>query len=317
MSTAALEALFPIGGLFFDGSATNSLLVLHKGKLVYERYAEGWDRDRPNYLASATKSVLSALVGIAISEGYIRGVDQKVIDFFPEAVLPPGQESKRDMTIEHLLTMTSGLGNVYTSYEEFLEFVVQPDIGLAFFMSGQANPPGTKYYYGWDAQLLGSVLSRAVKRDLFEYAKEKLFGPLGMDSAEWLLFGRNGYDEDGKVILFGEDDFTYSTSSGLLLSSGDMLKFGYLYLNYGRWEGKQIVPAEWVARTPPRTQTPTAYGYLWYNNVLLPFSGAYEARGAAGQWICVLPFLDLVIARAAQPGPADEFLWKISDLFST
>ena len=93
----------------FPGSATDSLLILHKGKLVYERYAKGWDKDKPHYMASVTKSVLSALVGIAIGEGKIKGVHQKVIDFFPDAKIAPGQESKRDMTIEHLLTMTSGL----------------------------------------------------------------------------------------------------------------------------------------------------------------------------------------------------------------
>ena len=89
---------------------TDSILLLHKGKLVYENYAEGWDRDPPHYMASVTKSVTSALVGIAIGDGLIRGVDQKVLDFFPEAVdLPGWEESKRDMTIEHLLTMTSGI----------------------------------------------------------------------------------------------------------------------------------------------------------------------------------------------------------------
>jgi CubicO group peptidase (beta-lactamase class C family) len=317
LSTAALEALFPVAGLVVSGTHTSSLLVLHKGELVYERYADGVEPDSPLSVASVTKSVLSALVGIAIGEGYIAGVDQKVIDFFPEAeaMLSPGQESKRDMTVEHLLTMTSGLGDLYTSYEGFLELVMQPDIGLACFLGEQVNPPGTKYYYGWDAMLLGAVLSRAIGRDLFAYAKEKLFDPLGMDSVDWMLYGRNGLDEDGKVMLFGEDNFTYSTSSGLLLSPRDMLRFGYLYLNEGRWEDRQIIPADWVTKTPPRAKTPLSYGYLFHNNMLLPFSGAYEATGACGQWISVLPFLDTVIVRTGEPGPVDMFIWDIENLF--
>ena len=121
----ALEAWYSVFKTLDFASTTESLLILHKGKIVYERYAEGWDKDTPHFMASVTKSVTSALVGIAIGEGVIGGVDDKVVTYFPEAVGMPGwQEIKRDMTIEHLLTMTSG---ILTETDEEWDGFFSPD----------------------------------------------------------------------------------------------------------------------------------------------------------------------------------------------
>jgi len=284
-------------------STTDSLLILHKGKIVYERYAEGWDADTPHWMASVTKAVLSALVGIAIGEGKIVGVDQKVVEFFPEAVKLPGwEESKRDMTVEHLLTMTSGLPGDGDRVD--WDWWGAEDSGLAAFLSPQMAKPGTRYSYssGPSCQTLACLVSRAVKKNLFEYAKEKLFGPLGMASVAW------DAAEDGRN--FG--------GFGISMTPRDMARFGYLYLNHGRWEDRQIIPADYVAVTPPRSKATRAYGYLFWNYPMLPFDSSYQANGAFGQYIDILPEYDAVIVRTASQnwldGKWDELQWKLDEM---
>ena len=278
------------GNVFSDG-----VLVLHKGKLVYEDYAEGWDKDTSHQMYSVTKSIVSTLVGIAIGEGKIKGVDQKVIDFFPDAKIAPGQESKRDMTIEHLLTHTSGLrgdGDKEALQDDWWE---AKDSGLAAFETPQVAAPGKGHSYssGAGMQTLACLVSRAVKKNLFAYAKEKLFGPLGMTSVAW----------DAAA-----DGSTYG-GFGLSMTPRDMLRFGYLYLNDGRWEGKQIVPADYVARTPPRSKAAMAYGYLFWNTSLTPFDESYEASGSFGQFICIMPEYDAVIVRTGSIGPITKAVY--------
>ncbi|MCL2300525.1 MAG: beta-lactamase family protein [Firmicutes bacterium] len=287
----------PINGNVFS----DSVLVLHKGKLAYEDYAEGWDKDTPHQMYSVTKSIVSALVGVAIGEGKIKGVDQKVIDFFPEAKIAPGQESKRDMTIEHLLTHTSGLSG--DGDKEAMEYVWwEPgslgkayDSGIAAFETPQVAAPGKVHSYssGAGMQTLACLVSRAVKMNLFEYAKKKLFGPLGMTSVAW--------DAAADGNNYG--------GFGLSMTPRDMLRFGYLYLNNGRWEDKQIIPADYVTRTPPRSKAAQAYGYLFWNTTLLPFDASYEASGSFGQFIAVMPEWDAVIVRTGSIGPITKAIY--------
>jgi len=288
---AVLEARYFLKDLPFPASTTDSLLILYKGKLVYERYADGWDKDTPHFMASVTKSVTSALVGIAIGEGYIKGVDQKVLEFFPEAPKLPGwEESKRDMTIEHLLTMTSGIE--YDTEEKW--DLVGPDAAdhaLSAFLIPQSTAPGTKYFYDNAApSILLGIIARATKRGVLEYAEEKLFGPLGMTSVEWWT------TPDG--LPYG--------AFGIDMTPRDMLRFGYLYLNNGRWEDKQIIPASYVAVTPPRSKAQKAYGYMFWNFPMLPFDSSYQANGAFGQYIEIIPEWDMVIARTASQTWLDE-----------
>lgn len=286
-----------IKGLRLGGMETHSMLVLHKGKLIYEDYAEGWDKDTPHFMASVTKSFLSALVGIAIGEGKIKGADQKVIEFYPDAVIAEGQESKKDMTIEHLLTMTSGLpGDSDASDWAWWD---APDISKAAFETPQLHAPGVKYSYnsGPGCQTLAGIVCRAVGMSLYDYAQEKLFGPLGMTSVTW--------DQ--------ADDGSYFGGFGLNMTPRDMARFGYLYLNYGRWENKQILPADWVVQSGPRSKASYSYGRMFWNYDLLPFGDAYEANGAVGQFINIIPAMDMVIVRTGGPGAFDEFIVSVKE----
>jgi len=294
---AFLEAWYAVFKDMDLGSVTDSLLILHHGKLVYERYGKGWDEDTAHPMYSVTKAVLSALVGIAIGEGKIESVEQKVIDFYPDAVIAPGQECKLDMTIEHLLTMTSGLPG--DNEPEDSEWWEATDSGKAAFETAQPAAPGERFAYssGSSCQTLAGLIRRAVGKDLLEYAKEKLFIPLGMDSVIW------GTAADG--LPFG--------GFGIEMTPRDMLRFGYLYLNNGRWEDEQIIPEAYVAATPPKSKEKSAYGYLFWNFPLLPNDNSFEANGAWGQQIEILPEYDMVIVRTGTQSRFNLFLHGIED----
>lgn len=268
---------------------TDGILVLRGGEIIYERYAGGWGRDTPHRMYSITKSIVSALVGIAIGEGKIKSVRQKVAEFYPDAVIAPGQESKLDMTIEHLLTHSSGLpGDSENSDAAWWD---APDSGRAAFEIPQAAAPGKRYAYssGPGMQTLGCLVSRAVGMSLFEYARRKLFGPLGMDSVTWDTAPGDGRNYGG---------------FGITMTPEDMLRFGMLFLNDGKWEGKQIIPSEYIKAAHPPSPTRANYGYLFRSYSDEPgYENALRAAGFFGQFICVLPDQDTIIVRTGSAGP--------------
>lgn len=291
LSSVAFEALYTVKGLIDGGLITESLLVLHKGKLIYENYEKIWDDKIPHAMHSVTKSVAATLVGIAIHEGKIGSIQDKVIDYFPDAVIAAGQERKRDMTIEHLLTMTSGI--VCTTDEDWGTYYADDmeDSALWAFELPQSYDPGTQYVYDNVAPtIMLGIVARATGCDVLDYAQEKLFGPLGMTSVRWETTA------DGMPC----------GGFGIWMVPRDMLRFGYLYLNYGRWEDAQIFSPEWAAQAAPRSTTPNAYGHTFWNNEVLPFFGFYEADGAYGQFISVYPSLDLVVVRTGREGTVRE-----------
>ena len=282
----AFEAFYGLKGLLDNGSKTDALLILHKGRLVYENYADGWDADTPHPMYSVTKSVVATLVGIAIHEGYITGTDQRVGRFIgerdPLMITRLNVEYLEVLTFEHLLTMTSGYQEC--SYDPF---------SIVF-----RSQPGTRYNYSSSAiTLLGYIVSRAVGQPLLDYAREKLFEPLGMDSVRWAV------SEEG-IPLGGY---------GIDMTPRDMLRLGYLYLNYGRWEDKQIFDPDWAAQAGPKSMSVQAYGHTFWNNELLPFFGFYEADGYAGQFISIYPAWDLVVARTGSQGRFDELAYALGE----
>lgn len=268
----------------------DSYLVLRNGYLINETYFHGYDKETAHTLYSITKSILSAIVGIAIGDGYITGVDQKVRDFFPEVTLTEDLQYKKEMTIEHLLTMTSGI----CGDEAWDELTASENVGGAIFSLAQKELPGEKFQYdSAAAHLLGILVSRATGKPLFDYAKEKLFGPLGMDSVFW------GVDDQGN----------YNGGNDISMTPRDMLRFGYLYLNNGRWEDKQIIPADWIAQTPPQLRQSGAYGRLFWANEDNPEDG-YEAAGFEGQYIAIFPELDMVVVVTNSANANRKYLFE-------
>ena len=277
-----MRRLYNFKGRADGGGYTDSLLVLHRGELIYEWYAESFDATTQLPIFSITKSVLATLVGIAIHEGYMDGLDQRVIDFFPEAALAL-DDNKRDMTIDHLITMTSGLedGGYWWEAE---------DTGLAAFLRPQLHPPGSYYaYISVTYDLLASVVARAAGQSLYNFAQEYLFEPLGITSIAWPAL----------------PDGAYRGAGGISMNTHDMLRLGYLWLNFGRWEDAQLLCPHFIAQAPPRSMAPGAYGRSFWNSQVFPFffTGVYEARGWRGQVISVYPRLNLVVVRTGWNEP--------------
>ena len=281
------RAAYALKGVKQTNFFNDSLLIYRDGRLIYEWYAKGWDKDTAHFVNSVTKSVVSALTGIAIAEGKIESIDQKVIDFYPDAVIAPGQECKRDITIKNLLTMTSGLPG--DSDKDHVKWWEAPDTGKAAFECPQAREVNSEFTYssGPSMQVLACLVSRAVGENLFEYAKKKLFGPLGMDSVTWET-AADGNNYGG---------------FGISMTPRDMLRFGLLYLNGGIWEDERIIPEQWIEEGRPGRNDLTIYGYLFWKPDFLSAEKAYEARGALGQFVSVIPEKDTVIVRTGSAGP--------------
>jgi CubicO group peptidase (beta-lactamase class C family)/penicillin V acylase-like amidase (Ntn superfamily) len=285
----------------------HSILIVKDGKLVFEEYFSGytWGYDDDQYqgelvdfgidtthnLASVTKSFTSALVGIAIDRGFIRRIDEKVFAFFPEYA-NLNDERKDKITLEHLLTMTSGLewNEMELPYSntnnDLVQLFIVPDPIEYILAKPVVSEPGTAWYYsGGNTNLLGEVIREATGLRMDDFAAEYLFTPLGIINYEW--------DHINPDMIHA--------SGNLKLRPRDMAKFGYLFLNSGVWNDEQIVSQEWVeTSTEERTSTPwgAGYGYQWWQRTYRYGStsvDSFYAAGWGGQRIIVFPSLDMVL----------------------
>ncbi|MDX1513836.1 MAG: serine hydrolase, partial [Gammaproteobacteria bacterium] len=255
-------------------------LLLRDGYLVEERYWREGTKDKPHNLKSASKSVISALVGIAIAKGYF-GLDQPLIELLPQAKRYLDDPVKRRITVRHLLTMTSGLEP--TSYQSYNEWVVSRHWIREALERPLLSEPGAEYHYSTaNSHLLSAVIAASTGMSTRAFAEKELFGPMGIAVHGWQV------DPDG--IHVG--------GNNLSLLPRDMAKFGQLYLDNGRWENRQLVPGWWVeAATAPSGRDPHqvygSYGYLWFAGPLGP--GSFTAVGYGGQYIVVSPRDDVVM----------------------
>jgi len=288
------------------------ILVFHDNALLIEEYDggynyRGWYRrnhsEKLHNVHSITKSITSLLIGIAIDKGYISGVDEKVASYFPEySQFFNGK--KEDITIEHLLTMTSGVewDEVTYSYRNrqnvMTQFVYAPDPLKFFFKRPLASEPGTSFTYnGGNTDLLGEILKRATGMPIDEFAFTYLFDPLGIEKVGW-----NGYK-----------DFLYS-SGGCRLRERDLLKLGIMILNGGEWNGQSIVSSQWLEKSFKESYSfsfKEAYGYSWwldkYPTKDNEIENAIYGIGFGGQKLCIYPQLDTVIVITAGNFDSSQF----------
>jgi CubicO group peptidase (beta-lactamase class C family) len=261
-----------------------SLLVARNGYLVSETYANGVDSGSLTLTYSATKSVTSALIGIALQEGFIDSLDQRVLDIFPEYDYQE-DERKGNITVRHLLTMQAGF-----DHETNIGAVVNaaPDMVAAIFESELRFEPGTDFLYSTHgSHILSAIITKTTGMYTEAYAELKLFSPIGVESFAW--------HNDQTGIPFG--------GAGLYLTARDMARYGQLYLQGGSVDRRRVVPAEWVtlstrnhrAYTEPWEEMDSVgYGFQWWTGTVRDYP-LYFASGFGGQWIVVIPTADMVV----------------------
>ena len=274
-----------------------SLLVVKNGYLVFEKYYSWGSPEKYTVVHSVTKSVTSALIGIALDKGYLKTVDQKLTQFFPEYITDDLDPRKEKISLRHLLTMSAGfrwndrgpeMRFWYTS-SNWAKFTIQ--------LPQEKNPGDVFNYNSSVSHLLSIILSKSTKTSVLDFARQNLFEPLGIQSAYW------HQDPQGY----------YNGGFGLGLSARDLAKIGFLYLNNGYWNGQSIVSEYWVKESTDRQIQAFShpiygafgYGYQWWVKKVDGCS-SFRAWGRRGQFIVVVPELDLVIAvtsETAMPHP--------------
>ena len=272
----------------------HSLLVIRNGYIVADAYFHPFARGSRHDVASVTKSFTSTLVGIAVHKGHINSVKQPVLDFFPERTVANVDANKKAMTLENLLTMTSGLECINQPSELTLfQMIASPDWVQFMLDLPMSDEPGTRFVYNsGGSHLLSAIIREAAGKNALAFGREHLFGPLGISDVIW-PFDPQGANNHG----WGD----------LKLTPHDMAKLGYLYLHRGLWEGRQVLSPEWVEAATSKHVSTTwpahnGYGYLWW----IRSSVGYSAVGRGCQRISVVPDKDIVVVVTAGAGGSDE-----------
>jgi CubicO group peptidase (beta-lactamase class C family) len=285
-----------------------SLLVVKNGYLIAEKYFNGLNVNEAIQTASVTKSIVSALAGIAIREKLITGIDQKLKDFFPEIDWGSTDPQKSEITVEQILQMRSGY-----PWEEvygYLESLTGSSNWIPFLKEFPlVHNPGTQFgYSNFTAHIMGIIIARSATQSLLSFARDYLFDDLGILVPDWPK-DANGY---------------YYGSGDIYMTPRNLAKFGQMYLDDGVWNNIQFIPAEWVHSTF-RVYSPSTYGreiltnirtlkygYLWWSGT----SGSHQiwfAWGHGGQMVVIIQDLNMVVvATAYVPGIFDPDAWPKS-----
>lgn len=287
-----------------DYSNITGIVIQKSGIKLYESYFNEYTEDNAVHVYSVTKSIFSALIGIAIDEGAIKSIDQKVLDFFPNYTVHAGERTIQEITIRNLLTMTAPYKYETEPYEKF--FASQNPIQDALDLLGGDGSIGEFNYSAiGGTHILSGVLAKATGRSILDFATENLFSPLEISvprnvvlrSKEEHFAVMNDKNTSGWAV----DPQGINTASwGLFLTPAEMVKIGQLYLNGGVWNGKQIVSAEWISESTREHSRCVQwgnldYGYLWW----LIDGDSYAAMGDGGNVIYVNTKKKMVISIAS------------------
>jgi len=265
----------------------HGLVVTRNGYIVEEGYWSYYTNTSTHHIFSCTKSFTSTLIGIAIKEGFIDNVSQKVLDFFPEMTIENVDARKEAMTLEHVLTMTTGLdwnehNNSYFDPTNMYNQMFDSPNPIQFFLDlPTAYDPGTHWEYTTGAShLLSAIIQESTNMTTRDFAEDYLFDPLNMTVGGW------------NVDLQGINN----GGTQLYVTPHTMAKLGLLYLSNGTWDGQEILSAEYVTQaiTPQATIAPGLdYGYQWWLDTT---SDTFSARGTEGQYIFVAPEYNISVA---------------------
>jgi CubicO group peptidase (beta-lactamase class C family) len=297
----------------------NACLIVKRGHLVFEKYYGGFGQDDTHLVASVTKSFISALIGMAIDQGFIEGVHQSVLCFFPEYTPGAREHLKRQMTIEHLLTMTAGFQwrTGARNHELYIDRLRRSTDWVAFILDLPVRERsfGTFQYNSGASHLLSAIITRTTGMCAQDFAAEHLFKPIGIDQPATNM--QHTYSQkdvfSNKAVGWPKDPQGNSIGGwGLALTPREMARFGYLYLNGGLWAGEQIIPEKWIEDSiSPHTP---GYGYQWW---LRDVNGvfAFSAVGQGGNHIFCLPQKDLVVIVASKLSSRWRDRWLLLEEF--
>ncbi|KYG31772.1 serine hydrolase [Alkalihalobacillus trypoxylicola] len=281
-------------------SNITGIVISKNVHLVYEKYFDRYTKDDLVHVASVTKSITSILIGIAIDKGYIKNIEQKVLEFFPDYTIRRGEKYIQLITLKHLLTMTAPYK--YKS-EPYTKVYSSDDwVKSALDLLGGKNEVGEFNYSTIGTNILSGILSNATGQSVSDFATQNLFKPLGIDAPK-PTFIQNKEDylaflKDKYVTGWIADPKGVNTAGwGLTLSPRDMIKIGQLYLNGGRWNGKEILSTKWIVDSTMEKSRwrELSYGYLWWI-----LKDGYAALGDGGNIIFISPQKEIVIAIASR-----------------
>lgn len=293
-------------------TSIDSVTVVRNGYVVADLYFNPlYPEDSLHILHSSTKSIMSALIGIAIEQGHIESVDVPVVDFFQDKALSITDERITEVTVKDLLTMQTGVRSrdsyIYR-WDGWFEMINSDDWVAHFFTLPMDVEPGTRFDYSNLASfMLSAVIHESTDMDVLEYARANLFSPLGIEDVQW--------ETSPQGIAVG--------ATRMWLKPHDMAKFGLLYLQKGQWDGQQVVPADWVTESVTPHAYPRNYvdvldengqrdyeasRFAWISNKFLKYfadgygyqwwldkNGNYNALGTAGQYLMVAPEENVVV----------------------
>ncbi|NLT14144.1 MAG: serine hydrolase [Clostridiales bacterium] len=279
------------------------IIVLKRGVKQYENHFNGYTADSAFHVFSVTKSILSALIGIAVDKGSIRSLDQKVLDFFPDYTQKRGEKTAQRVTLRDMMTMTTPFKYKSAPYTKY--FSSDDWVKSALDLLGGKGEIGQfRYTPLIGPDILSGILTSVTGQSALEFAYENLFSPLGIDVTKKVVFQTKeeqlsimkDHHESGWVA----DPQGINTAGwGLFITPADMAKIGQLYLNGGIWGGKQIISAEWIAESTKVhsrwDELKLSYGYLWW----IIDGDSYAALGDGGNAIYVSPAKNLVVAIAS------------------
>ena len=259
----------------------HSFLMLRKGQLIWEAYFHEGIKDHLHVLHSVSKSFTSTAIGIAQMEGLL-SIEDSLYGFFPEYQHLCNSQWKKELTLKHLLTMSSGFEN---RERELMYCLLEGNLTEAALTMPVIHAPGTHFdYYTVGSFLLSAAFHKVYPEGVHSYLRRKLFDPLGVGASQWNV------DNDG-ITLGG---------TGLFLTSYDLARFGQCLLQEGVWKGKQLLPSNWV-RTAGSKQIDNShngganwtcgYGYQFWMNAF----GGFRADGMKGQFVIVHPETEVVI----------------------
>jgi len=267
-----------------------SLLVSHGDELILERYFNGATARRAGNIKSVSKTVMSALVGLAVKEGHLDGLDQPIAEFYPDYPALAAEPRKQKITIGDLLSMRAGLET--TSFYNYGAWVLSDDwVRYALDQPLRAEPGGRLLYSTGNTHLLSAILTQATGESTLAFARRHLSAPLGFRLPAWT--------RDPQGVYMGGNNMEFTPRQ--------MLAFGQMYLNEGNYAGRQVVPQDWVRLSlEPQVESPREagryYGYGWWVRSMAGFEAPY-AWGYGGQFIVLVPALEMVIVATSSSEP--------------